>query len=293
MNPIERIAEFIYVCPSGFPNLVDLPYRLSSWALDDPANYHIWETGSQIQAVGLIQLPWLALDYVLRPGAESLVPAILDWAVVRAKTIARATQQELPIVVRIPPQRAAHILHLETRGFQLDDDWTIVHLSRTLHEMLTAPILPDGYDFRTLRGEAEVAAYVDLHQAAFGSKNMRTEWRSRTLTMSQYRPELDLLVVDATDHPVAFCIGWLHPQQPIGQIEPLGVHPDYQRLGLGRAILLEGLRCLQGVGARTARIDSYKYNDPALSLYQTKENGDFRVEYEAVGYVRIFTPTSS
>lgn len=293
MDQIERIAEFIYACPEGFPNLVDLPYRLSSWALDDPANYHIWEADGQVQAVGLIQLPWLALDYALRPGSESLVAAILDWAAARAGIIARTTQQELPLVVRIPPNRAAHIPHLAARGFQLDDDWTIVHLNRALHGTLTTPALPDGYRFRALRGESEVAAYVDLHQTAFGSKNMRTGWRSRTLTMPQYRPELDLLVVDADDRPVAFCIGWLHPDQPIGQIEPLGVHPASQRLGLGRAVLLEGLRRLQVAGAQTARIDSYKHNDPALSLYQMPENGDFRVEYEAVGYVRVFTPTPS
>jgi ribosomal protein S18 acetylase RimI-like enzyme len=76
----------------------------------------------------------------------------------------------------------------------------------------------------------------------------------------------------------------------MGQIEPLGVHPDYQRLGLGRAVLLEGLRRLQASGATELYIDSYKHNDPALALYQTPNNGNFQQEYEATGYVRAFSP---
>ena len=289
MNNIDHIANFFYAHPSGFSHLLDLPYRLSSWSLDNPDNVHIWEINGQIQAVGIIQMPWVALDYTYDPRAEHLVPDIFDWAVERAEAISSETGQDFTLVIRIPPERKEHVQHATTRGFQLDDEWTIVHLSRELDTPLDEPKLPDNFSFRTLRGQSEVEAYVNLHQTAFGSTAMQVGWRRQTLKMQQYQPNLDLFIVNEEDQPVAFCIGWVHPSEPLGQIEPLGVHPDYQRLGLGRAVLLEGLRQLQIHGVNTAAIDTYKFNDPALSLYQTPNNGNFRPSYEATGYIRTFT----
>ena len=293
MNKIDRIAEFFYANPSGFSHLVDLPYRLSSWSLDNPDNLHVWETKSEIQAVAIVQMPWVALDYVYQPSAEHLVPEIFEWGVQRAAAIAGETGEDFTLVIRISPERAAHIRHAEVHGFELDDEWTIIHLSRELDALLPVPDLPAGFSFRLLRGQSEVDTYVNLHQTAFGSKAMRVGWRSRSLKMAQYRPDLDLFIVNADDEPVAFCIGWMHPHQPVGQIEPLGVHPDYQGMGLGRAILLEGLRRLQAGGATTAKIDTYKYNDPALSLYQSADNGNFQPSYEATGYIRRFSGTDT
>lgn len=285
-DQLTRIAEFIYAHPQGFPHLVDLPYRLSSWSLENPDNLRIWEAEGQIQAIGMVQLPWFALDYVCLPASEHLVKQIFEWAVQRASAIAHETGQDLSLVIRIPPERSAHIAYTEACGFVYNDDWTIVHLSRDLSVPMPALDPPAGFSFRNLDGQVE--AYVELHQTAFGSKNMQVGWRARTLTMPQYRPDLDLLIVNREAQPVAFCIGWMHDS--VGQIEPLGVHPDYHRLGLGRAVLLEGLRRLQTKGARRACIDTYKHNDPALSLYQTENNGAFQPDYEVTGYVRSFQP---
>ncbi len=54
----------------------------------------------------------------------------------------------------------------------------------------------------------------------------------------------------------------------MGQIEPLGVHPDYQKLGLGRAVLLEGLRRLQSRGSVSMIVETDDYRDAAVALYQ-------------------------
>jgi hypothetical protein len=78
MNNIGRIAEFFYANPSGFSHLVDLPYRPSSRSLDDPDNIHLWEVGGEIQAVGILQMPWVALDYAYQPSAAHLVPEIFE-----------------------------------------------------------------------------------------------------------------------------------------------------------------------------------------------------------------------
>ncbi len=279
---LAQLAAFFAAHPQGFANLVDLPYRLASWSLEDPANVRVWERDGELQAVAMLQMPWFTLDYTFALGADHLLPEILTWGIERMTAIAHERADELPLVVYLSPERAAHIPVVEAHGFQHDADWDIVHLARPLDTPIPPVPLPEGFAVRPMNGQVE--AYVDLHQTAFGSKNMRESWRARTLTMPTYRPDLDLFIVDPTDRPVAFCIVWQLGDE--GQVEPLGVHPDFQRLGLGRAVLLEGLRRLQAHGATRATIHSYKQNDPALALYQRPDNGDFRPEYDVTAYVR-------
>lgn len=71
----------------------------------------------------------------------------------------------------------------------------------------------------------------------------------------------------------AFCVGWLDQSGPdmhtCGQIEPLGVHPDLQHLGLGRAVLAEALRRLRELGAKEIYVETDSYRDEALELYKS------------------------
>src|SRR5579864_8445654 len=125
---IEKIAAFVYANPHGFSHLIDLPYRLSSWSLEDPANLRLWETDGKIRAIGMLQIPWAELDYVYLPESEHLVPEIFTWAAERALAIAHETRKSFSLVIRIPPGRAMHIHHAKVCGFNYDDEWTIVHL---------------------------------------------------------------------------------------------------------------------------------------------------------------------
>lgn len=38
----QAMIELVYAHPAGNLRVVDLPYRLSSWALDDPQNARLW-----------------------------------------------------------------------------------------------------------------------------------------------------------------------------------------------------------------------------------------------------------
>ena len=59
--------------------------------------------------------------------------------------------------------------------------------------------------------------------------------------------------------------------QPSGQIEPLGVRADVRGLGLGRAILAEGLQRLMQIGAGHIFVETDNYRNAAFTLYQAAE----------------------
>ena len=52
------------------------------------------------------------------------------------------------------------------------------------------------------------------------------------------------------------------------QVEPLGVHPHFQRLGLARILLLEMLHRFQAHGAERALVETDLARTPARKAYE-------------------------
>jgi ribosomal protein S18 acetylase RimI-like enzyme len=69
----------------------------------------------------------------------------------------------------------------------------------------------------------------------------------------------------------------------------LGVHPDFQRQGLGRAILAAALRRLQAHGAQDVYVETDNTRDAALLLY---ESAGFRVQREVLVYRKDYPDDS-
>ena len=119
----------------------------------------------------------------------------------------------------------------------------------------------------------DVDAYVGLHRSAFGSTSMTPDWRRRVLLRPEYVANIDLVAVTEAGRLVAFCVGWLaavgQDGRACGQIEPMGVHPDFQHQGLGRAILSEALARLYRHGAAQIYVESNETANGTLAFYQS------------------------
>jgi ribosomal protein S18 acetylase RimI-like enzyme len=266
-NALEQILSFTHQVPKSTFHSADMPYRLCSPAAQEPANRRVWTSAAgEVTGFGVTQLPFSTLDWAVRPGYESLQQEIVAWGVGRLEEIARQRGKGFGYLLDSRSDNDAVAVQY---GFKLDD-WCIRNLAIELsHPPRTTP-LPNGFRIRPLNGEAEVSAYVDLHRAAFDTRNMSVEWRAKTLGHPLYQPELDLVAESDDGQLVAFCIGWLNKvnNELVGQIEPLGVLPAFQRRGLGRAILSESLHRFYQAGVRRVLIDAESYNDASQSLYE-------------------------
>jgi ribosomal protein S18 acetylase RimI-like enzyme len=261
----QYAAEHLYVW--------DLPYRFSSWAFDDPENFHLWfDPGGSLLAWAGFQPPFWSIDITCRPDAVStLYGDILSWADERARKIA-GTPHGLPAWYTNAFTDQADIIHsLEAAGFANqanlgENSWSRVFMRRPADLPVKDYRLPPGFTIRSLAGEGEVEAYTELHRAVFETKNMTVEWRRRTLQQPGYRPDLDVVVATPDGSLAAFCVTWLHGKN--GQIEPLGCHADFRRYALGRVALAEGLRRLQAAGAEQIYVETDNYRDTAMKLYE-------------------------
>ena len=292
----QTMAALVRDYPIEPVHVTDLPYRLSSWALDDPANIGLWfDAGGRMLAWAVLQTPFWTIDFAFHPEADrNLRRQVWDWADKRAHGILDTPYGHPAWFVNVFADQTETIRDLERVGYasQADvdaDAWSKVLLRCSVEVANPRVSLPAGFTIRPLAGVGEVEAYVELHRAVFESRNMTVEWRRRTLCQPAYIPDLDLVAIVPSDRLAAFCVGWLRQDQSgeiSGQIEPMGVHADYRHLGLGRAILSENLRRMHQYGARQVFVETDSYRNPALALYVA---AGFRVFREILVYRKDYS----
>jgi ribosomal protein S18 acetylase RimI-like enzyme len=273
-SDLAAMLDLAALSPHDNLHVVDLPYRLSSWALDDPGNVTLWmDSRGRLAAWAILQTPFWAIDAVVRSDAD-LFPRALEWAGARARVVAETPYARSAWYVHVFADQVGRCRRLEEAGFACqadvgDDSWSRVLLERTSPPPEGAPT-PPGFTIRPLAGTSEVDAYVDAHRAAFDSTNMTSAWRERTLCRPEYVRDIDLVALAPDGRLAAFCVGWLlRGRQSMGQIEPLGVRQGFREAGLGRAILYENLRRLARLGAASVVVETDTYRTPALDLYKS------------------------
>jgi GNAT superfamily N-acetyltransferase len=162
---------------------------------------------------------------------------------------------------------------LNKRGFRQTENFSI-HMKRDLSKLIPEPDLPDGYLIRPVSGVEEAEAIAAAHRAAFGTDYMTTENRLIIMNSSEYDPTLDLLVIAPDGMIAGYCTCSTDPDGG-GFTDPVAVHPDHQRKGLSKALLLKGLDLLKERGAKSAQFTTSGDN---VSMQKAGESAGFVLE---------------
>ncbi len=249
---------------------IDMPFRLTSTWQDKGCEIGIWQAENKLIAWAVFQPPWSSFDYALQPSewGSSLEVEILTWGKEQIQGYLERTGENSSGCVEFfedRPKAEKTVDYLKQLGFK-KVDWSTPRFAIDLDRDLPQPQLPAGFTIRPFRGSTEVDAYVSLYHAVFalGGMGMTAAWRMRTLQHPPYQSDIDFVVVSPDNQLVGFCTCWMW--QGLGQIEPLGIHPEYQRQGLGRALERTALGALRNRGAKFAYIDHGSYNDRAIAL---------------------------
>ena len=288
---VVRMYEIADAARGDALHVADLPWRMTSPSAQVPDRTRLWEDADgELVAWAVLQFPaWHCLDYVIRPDARTaeLESAVLAWACPRLEAEAADRDGRLPFFVSAREHDSARVAAIERAGF-VRENWGYVHLVRDLDQPIPEPEPPSGFVVRSLAGEREVDAYVAAHRAAFETVNMSADWRRATLRDPRYVPDLDLVAIAPDGTLVGFCVCWITPSlggRSVAQVEPLGVLPAFQRKGLGRALLLEGLRRARAHGASQMDVNAESNNAASQGAYGAV---GFRHAYEAPFYLQHF-----
>ncbi len=144
--------------------------------------------------------------------------------------------------------------------------------SRSFTQPVPEPVPPEGYTVRALGDENELPARSWLSWKAFhpdepDEKYQGWEWYKNVQRIPLYRRDLDIVAVAADGELAAFCTVWFDDVTRTAVFEPVGTHPEHQKRGLGKAVMSEGLRRAQRLGATLATVSSY--SDGAHALYHS------------------------
>ena len=129
-----------------------------------------------------------------------------------------------------------------------------------------------GYTIRSLGVIEELpsrswASWRAFHPDAPDEDYEGWDWYLNIQRQPLYRRDLDIVAVAPDGEIAAFCTVWYDDCTRTAVYEPVGTVPEHQRRGLGRAILTEGLRRVQRMGAMTAFVSGF--SPAANALYDS------------------------
>lgn len=152
-------------------------------------------------------------------------------------------------------------------GWSSDDEPPWV-LNRARLVALAEPILPLGYTIRPAAGLHEAAELAAIHAAAFGSTWTPALYRT-VMQSPGYAAEREFVVEVTGGALVAFTVTWHDLANRTGLFEPVGVHPDHRRRGLGKALLLTVMRRMTAAGLAYATVVNQGTNHASRALYHS------------------------
>ncbi len=185
------------------------------------------------------------LAYQVHPGYARLVDEVIDWydgvAAGIERTVLPSTADEFART-----RWAAHGYESDLVALGDAGSWTQLN-QRDLTDV-APPALPAGFRFSTA-DEAGPEAAVQAHVDAWAPTTYTAESYQGVRQTAAYRGDLHILVEAPDGTMASSTIMWLDEANKTAEFEPVGTHPGYRRLGLGRAMLLHGMHRARAAGA--------------------------------------------
>lgn len=155
--------------------------------------------------------------------------------------------------------------HLTNLGYHIKPSNLVVTL-KSLNLPIPTPVVPDGFQIRSVAGEGEADLIAEVHSNSFG-----TSWTPKAYLKLMRTPGFDIereLVVVAPDGRfAAFLVYWPDPMSKAGLFEPVGCHEEFQRRGLARALMYEAMKRMVAAGMTKAIVEHNSDNEAATNLY--------------------------
>jgi ribosomal protein S18 acetylase RimI-like enzyme len=251
---------------------------------------YVWEGEGRDAALmgwALLSPRWRTFDVFVHPsilGAPQ-ARAMTDWAAGRIAGIVRQSGGKDIRSMWIAEGDAEQIAHLKISGFT-QRGGSLLQYQRRLEERIDSPEIPSGFYVRRLAGEAEAPLRAEASHTAFESEMPMQRYLERYTAFMRspvYRPEMDLVAVAPDGRAAAFCIAWLDLTNRVGLFEPVGTHPEFRRMGLGKAVLAEGMRRMMAYGMQTVIVCAEEDNPTAQNLYRS---AGFEVEQRLLTFAK-------
>lgn len=156
----------------------------------------------------------------------------------------------------------------EASGFVLERE--LLHMEAPL-PLAESPRIPPGIEVRGFREGVDEEAWLEGNNRVFAGHPENGNWGIADLDLRRRRPWFSaegIRMAWVGETLAGFC--WTKvPSSQAGEIYVIGVLPEHQGLGLGKALLLEGIRHMHSHDqAKACVLYVDAANAPALNMYR-------------------------
>lgn len=231
------------------------------WFDDDAAQrIGIWEENGAIVGVTMYELRLGEAFFQTHPAYAHLKEAMLRYAEEQFTGVTDDGQRYLKAFINDFDTPFAQIA--QARGYTLADN---------SHRPMSQFVVPDPFPPIRLPAGFRLKSLADDNDLV---KTDRVLWRGfnhpgeppadgpagrlRMQSGPNFRKDLTIVVEAPSGDFVAFGGLWYEPVNRFGYVEPVATDPDYRRMGLGTAAVLEGIRRCGELGATVAYVATDK-----------------------------------
>lgn len=203
----------------------------------------VWTEADRVEAFGILWPTYQAFDIVTRltlgdDALHAVVAEVADLATAKGRV-------ETDVIGDDHRLRGV----LEDMGFSWFEDGYV----------FTAEKIPEIVDVNASEflvrsvTRADAAALAEVHARSFGSSWTTVEYETLMGTPG-YIADNELVAVDTNGAFAGFTVTWYDQLNKVGYFEPVGVHENFQRRGVGSLLLSEGMRRMRAAGMTHATV---------------------------------------
>ena len=231
--------------------------------------FRLCERGGELLAFAEVPpAQWASYALIVHPehrGGDLEEGLLLECQAIVRRRLRDETSDKTALSTNVAVSDTERLACLKRLGYRQEASTTVMGI-RSLDTPIAASVLPPGFRMRSVAGEHEAALLAEVHSGAFGS-DWTAEAYASVMRTPGFEFERELVVVAPDGRFAAFLVYWLDPISGSGLFEPVGCHPDFQRRGLTRALMVEALRRMAAAGMRVAQVGHNVGSEAAAGLY--------------------------
>lgn len=218
----------------------------------------IWEDAGAIVGVATYESRLGEAFFQVHPDYAYLKPAMLDYAEGHLRGAADDGRAYLRAYV--PDFDAALERTVIRRDYSADPDWDRPISQLVIPDPFPVIRLPAGFRLTSLAEENDLVKLDRVLWRGFNHPGEPPadgiEDRKKMQSGPHFRKDLNIAAVAPSGVFVAFSGLWFDLHNCFGYVEPVATDPDYRRMGLGAAAVLEGIRRCGELSAAVAYVGS-------------------------------------
>ncbi|HPE68824.1 MAG TPA: GNAT family N-acetyltransferase [Thermotogota bacterium] len=259
----ERVGQFLVDTyhPGKFPNWLQPRWEYMHYHPITQAQHFprigLWEDAGKIVGMANYEHSPGWAYFALHPGYPRLKPQLLEYAMENLRGEDKG-RQVLRLFINDFDGEMNKLV--EEAGFELDEGYRDTVSILPIPNPFPEISLPEGFKLQSLAEEndlykADRALYRGFDHPGEPPED-GVEGRAFMQSAPNFQLDLNLVVKAPSGDFVSYAGIWVEPVHKVAYVEPVATDPDFRRMGLGKAAVMESIRRAGQKGATVAYVGS-------------------------------------